>query len=81
MLLGTVIVSVDVPEPPVIEDELSVGVNPPPNALRVTVPVNPFRAVIVIFEVPDEPLLTLKLLGDAEIEKSGVVTVHVTVVL
>ena len=79
---GTLTVSVDVPEP-VNAEGVAVAVNPPPDTLvdRLTVPVNPFRYVIVIFEVPDEQLLTLMLLGDAEIEKFGVVTVHVTVVL
>ena len=35
-------------------------------------PVKPLRAVIVIVEVPEDPLLIVNVAGDAEIEKSGV---------
>lgn len=44
----------------------------------MTVPVNPLRAVTVMVEVPEYPLLMLKDVGDAENEKSGVVTYTVT---
>lgn len=40
----------------------------------MTVPVNPLRAATVMVEVPEYPLLMLKDVGDAESEKSGVVT-------
>jgi hypothetical protein len=79
MLLATVIVRVDFPEVE-IEAGLRLAVNPAGAvADSVTVPVNPLIAVTVIVEVPEDPLLTLRLVGDAEIEKSGVVTVTVTV--
>jgi hypothetical protein len=73
---GTVIVSVEEPEP-VIDDGLNVADNPPPDALpvRETVPVNPFRDAIVTLEVLCDPLLMLRLVGDADMEKSGLVTV------
>jgi len=77
-LLATFTVRVDVPEVK-IEAGLRLAVNPVGAvADNVTLPVNPLRAVIVIVEVPDDPLLTLKEVGDAEIEKSGVVTCTVT---
>jgi hypothetical protein len=79
MFLATVIVRVDFPEVE-IEVELRLAVNPVGAvADNVTVPVNPLRAATVIVEVPEDPLLTLRLVGDAEMEKSGVVTVTVTV--
>jgi hypothetical protein len=43
--------------------------------------VNPFRGFTVIFEVPEDPLLMVKDVGEAEIEKSGLVTCTVNVVL
>ena len=81
VLLATVIVSVDFPEV-----EIEVGLKlvvKPVGALAdsVTVPVNPLRAVIVIVEVPRDPLLMLKDAGDAEIEKSGDVTCTVTLMV
>jgi hypothetical protein len=39
----------------------------------VMLPVNPLRAVTVIVEVPDDPLLMLNVFGEADSEKSGVV--------
>jgi hypothetical protein len=81
VLLATVIVSVDFPEVE-IEAGLNLAVNPVGTvADSVTVPVNPPRAVTVIVEVPDDPLLMLKDAGDAEIEKSGVVTCTVTLMV
>jgi hypothetical protein len=74
VLLATVIVSVDFPEVE-IEVGLRLTVNPVGAvADSVTVPVNPLRAVTVIVEVPWDPLLIFNEAGDAEIEKSGVVT-------
>ncbi len=74
VLLGTVIVSVDFPEVE-IESGLRLAANPV-GALadNVTVPVKPLRAVIVIVEVPWDPLLIVNDACDAEIEKSGEVT-------
>ena len=37
------------------------------------VPTNPLRAVTVIVEVPEDPLLIVKEAGDADSVKSGVV--------
>ena len=78
---GTFMVSVEEPEF-VIDDGFRVAVNPPPEvvAARATVPLNWFRADIVIFEVPCDPLLTFRLLGEDEMEKSGLATTTVTVV-
>ena len=75
-------VSVEVPEF-VIVVGLRVAVTPVRDALAVkeTGPVNPFSAPIVIVDFPCDPLLMLKLLGEAEIEKSGLATITVTVVL
>jgi hypothetical protein len=74
VLLCTVIVSVDFPEVE-IETGLRLAANPV-GALadNVTVPVKPLRNVIVIVEVPWDPLLIVNDAGDAEIEKSGEVT-------
>jgi hypothetical protein len=74
VLLDTVIVSVDFPEV-----EIETGLRPAANpaealADNVTVPVKPLRAVIVIVEVPEDPLLIVNDAGDAEMEKSGEVT-------
>ncbi len=38
---------------------------------RVTVPVNPFNGATAIVEVPVAPALTVELVGDAEMLKSG----------
>jgi len=74
MLLETVIFSVDVPEL-VIDLGLRLAVSPLGAVEeRVTGPVNPLREFTVIFEVPEDPLLMVKDVGEAEIEKSGVVT-------
>ena len=50
-------------------------------ATSETLPVNPLSAITVMVEVPEEPLLTRKEVGDAEIEKSGDVTCTVIVVV
>jgi hypothetical protein len=74
MLLDTVIVSVDFPEVE-IETGLRLAVNPVGALVdNVTVSVKPLRAVIVMVEVPEDPLLIVNDAGDAEIEKSGEVT-------
>jgi hypothetical protein len=74
VLLATVIVSVDFPEVE-IDAGLRLAVKPV-GALAdsVTVPVNPLRAVTVIVDVPERPLLMVSDAGEAEMEKSGVVT-------
>ena len=78
---GTLTVKIEVPEL-TIDVGLTVAVNPPDTlADNETVPLNPFKAETVILEVPCCPLRTLMLLGDAEIVKSGLVTVIVTVTL
>ena len=79
---GTLTVNVEEPEL-MIDVGLGVAVNPPPEAIafRETVPVNPFRAVTVILVVSEDPLLIIKVLGDADTEKSGVVTVYFIVVV
>jgi hypothetical protein len=74
VLLDTVIVSMDFPEV-----EIETGLRPAANpagalADNATVPVKPLRAVIVIVEVPEDPLLIVNDAGDAEMEKSGEVT-------
>jgi len=80
MLLETVIFSVDVPE--VIDVGLRLAVSPlGAVGESLTVPVNPLRGFTVIVEVPEDPLLMVKDVGEAEIEKSGVVTCTVNVVL
>lgn len=51
-------------------------------AVRLTDPVNPSLAVIVMVEVaPWPPMGTFTLVGDAETKKSGLVTVIVNVVV
>jgi hypothetical protein len=74
-------VSVEVPEV-VIDAGLRLVVNPfGAVAESETVPVKVLRAFMVIVEVPEDPLLIVRDVGEAEIEKSGVVTCTVTVVL
>ena len=74
VLLCTVIVSVDFPEVE-IETGLRLAANPVGAlAESVTVPVKPLRKVTVIVDVPRDPLLIVNDVGDAEIEKSGMVT-------
>jgi hypothetical protein len=74
VLLDTVIVNMDFPEVE-IETGLRLGANPAGAvADNATVPVKPLRAVIVIVEVPEDPLPIVNDAGDAEIEKSGEVT-------
>jgi hypothetical protein len=74
VLLDTVIVSVDFPEVE-IETGLRLAANPA-GALadNATVPVKPLRAVIVIVDVPEDPLPIVNVAGDADSEKSGEVT-------
>jgi hypothetical protein len=74
VLLDTVIVNVDFPEVE-IKTGLRLAANPA-GALadNATVPVKPLRAVIVMVEVPWDPLLIVNDAGDAEMEKSGEVT-------
>lgn len=79
--LGTVTVKVDVPEA-VIDEGLKLVVNPfVAVAVSETVPEYPPRALMVIVEVPVVPAFTVIGLGDAKIEKSGVVTAVKSVVL
>jgi len=81
VLLPTFIVRVEVPEVE-IEVGFRVAVNPDGAvAARETVPANPLRAVTFIVEVPEDPLLMLKDAGDAEIEKSGMVTCTDTLIV
>jgi hypothetical protein len=72
VLLDTLIVSVDFPEV-AIETGLRLVANPAGAvADNMTVPVKPLRAVIVIVEVPEDPLPIVNDAGDADSEKSGV---------
>ena len=81
MLLETVIFSVDVPEV-VIDVGVRLVVSPFGAVEESeTSPVNPLRGFTVIVEVPEDPLLMVKDVGEAVIEKSGVVTCTVIVVL
>ncbi len=63
--------TVAVPEPVTLLGVIAPHVSPDGTvSVRVTTPVNPFNALIVIVEVADEPVLTAA--GDvAEIVKSG----------
>lgn len=80
-MLPTTILSVEVPEV-VIEVGLRLVVIPlGAVAESETVPVKALRAFTVIVEVPEDPLLMVRDGGEPEIEKSGVVTCTVTVVL
>jgi hypothetical protein len=49
--------------------------------VRLTTPVNPLTAVIVMVEVAAVPAFTLTLVGLAAIVKSGIATLNVTVAL
>jgi hypothetical protein len=73
VVVGTVTVNVDVPLG-VIDVGLRLVVSPP-DAVEVSVTwlVKPLREFMVIVEVPEDPALTVIGLGEAEIEKSGVV--------
>src|SRR5215469_537339 len=83
-LLPTLTVRVEEPDP-LTEPGLKLVVTrePCPLALRLTVPVNPFTAPIVIVDVPLVPLVNVMLAGESEMVKSGVgaLTVSVTVVV
>lgn len=69
---------VDVPEPPVTLT--GVKVHAVLSEVRATAPVKLFRGAIVIVEVPTELMITLTVVGLAEIVKSGALfTVYVTV--
>lgn len=59
---------------PVVLDGLKVAVTPAgrPEADKLTEPVKPFSGLTVMVLVPLFPWTTLRLLGDAESEKSGV---------
>ena len=63
---------VDVPEP-VTDAGLKVGVTrePCPLTLRLTVPENPFTALIVTVYWPVVPRFTVRLVGEMEMVKSG----------
>jgi hypothetical protein len=78
LLDGTVTVSVDELDPPdrILSDGGLVDVLHPVGAagVSVTVPLNPLSEVTVIVEFPEVPALIVKADGEAEIEKSGVVT-------
>lgn len=81
-MLEAVILSAD--EPEVVTDVgVRVAVNPLGAAedTSATLPENPLRALIVMVEEPEEPLLRFRVVGAAEIEKSGLVTCTVTVVV
>ena len=71
--VGSVTVNVDAPLG-VIDVGLRLVVNPP-DAVEVSVTwlVKPLREFMVIVEVPKDPALTVIGLGEADIEKSGVV--------
>ena len=76
--VGTVIDSVDVADPPdatVSEVGLTDALQPV-GAVTVseTVPLNALSDFTVIVEVPEAPALIVRADGDAEMEKSGVVT-------
>ena len=81
-LLGTFMVIVDVPLV-VIEVGLKVGVVHPLGVLdeSVTVPVNALFGVTVIVACPEDPLLMVCEVGEAEIAKSGFVTCTDSVVV
>lgn len=57
---------------------LRLAVNPLPVTVEVseTLPENPLMGVTVIVEVPDDPLLMFKDVGEAEIEKSCTFTAN-----
>lgn len=63
---------VELPEP-VMDVGLNVGVTRPPwpLTLRFTVPAKPFTPVTVTVDVPVVSRVTLMLVGESEIEKSG----------
>ena len=51
----------------------NVGVTPPgrPEALSVTLPVNPFAGLTVMVVEPNDPCSTVKLVGEADNVKLG----------
>ena len=87
----TVMIIVEVPEPPAIEVGLKVAVTPlgNPDADKATAELKPPEGVTVIVELPELPQVRLSELGDAPRVKSPpppppppeAVTVKVTVVL
>ena len=66
-------VRVEVPEPPEMEVELNVHDRLVELVVttRVTVPVKPLTGLIVIVDAPAAPAFRVKLVGLAEIVKSG----------
>ena len=81
-VLGTVMVIVDVPVV-VIDVGLKVGVVHPLGLFEesATVPVNPLVGFTDIVAFPEDPLLMVCEVGDAENVKSGLVTCTVIVAL
>ena len=77
-VVGTLIVSVDIADPPdatVSEVGLTDTVQPVgPVTVSETVPLNLLSDFTVTVEVPVAPRLIVRADGDAEMEKSGVVT-------
>ena len=73
MLLSTVIVSVDDPEPPATLLALSTGLRPAIGTVgvRVTLPVNPLTGATVMVDVPELPAWIVSLTGLAVIIKLG----------
>jgi hypothetical protein len=66
---GTVINSVDEPDPPTTEDGVTVAVQPEgADTVRETVPLKPLSDATVTVELPDDPATTVKAEGDAETE-------------
>ena len=74
-------VIVEFPEP-VTEGglKLAFALDGRPDALNVTVLLNPFWEVTVTVEVPWLPCVSVSEVGLAEIEKVGAVTVNITLV-
>ncbi len=67
--------SVELPEPVML---LGVTLHEVLLVLRLTIPGNPFTAVIVTLDAPGEPVFTLTLVGLPEIAKSWTLYVTVT---
>ena len=67
--------SVELPEPMML---FGVGLHEALSALRLTTPENPFSAVTVRLDAPEEPTLTLTFVGFPAIAKSWTLYVTVT---
>jgi hypothetical protein len=66
---GTVIDSVDDPEPPATEEGLTVAVQPEgADTVKETVPLKPLSDATLIKEDPEDPAGIVKAEGDAETE-------------